>query len=299
MYKIIAIVAPTGTGKDEYIYYLAERLQIPILIVDSMKIYRLMNIGTSKPPNEYLIRYVHFGINIKNHWETFNAGEFFEYARSVFSKFNRIIAVAGTPMYLKVILHGIFEESIKTSAIRNRLYEEAAKVGLQSLFKKLQKLDPEYSNKISPNDKKRIIRALEVIESTGQKFSEFHIHFKRNPTYKILTLGISEDKERLRKHIEERTKEIIKNGIVDEVKMLRKIADFSVQAKEAIGYKDTINFLETHQSIEQLISSMNKRTIRYIKHQNTWFKKMVDVWFYKEEKATEKMLQAILKFLQE
>lgn len=297
MYKIVSIVAPTGSSKDEYVYQINEKLQLPILIVDSMKIYRLMDIGTSKPESQYLNKYVHFGINIRNHWETFNAGDFFEYASSIFQKFNYIIVVAGSPMYLKIILHGIFQENIDTRDARKRLEEEVGKEGLQSLYEKLETLDPEYAKRISRNDKKRIIRALEIIESSGQKFSEFHTHFKNEPTYKTLTIGISEDKERLKKLIEDRTKKMIQNGIIDEVINLKKIADFSPQAKEAIGYKDTINFLEKKQSIEELETSINKNTLRYVKHQNTWFKKMVNLWVEKNENARKEIYQRTLDFL--
>ncbi len=297
MYKVIAIVGPTGVDKDKYVYEINEKFQLPILIVDSMKVYRLMNVGTSKPPSDYLNKYIHFGINIKNHWETFNVGEFFEYVKTIFGKFNYIIAVAGSPMYLKVILHGIFQENIDTTNVRKKLEEEAKNKGLESLYAKLKEMDLEYAKKISCNDKKRIIRALEIIEATGEKFSKFHTHFKNKPMYRTLTIGIREDKKKLKKLIEDRTKKMIQNGIIDEVINLKKIADFSPQAKEAIGYKDTLSFLENKHSLEELETSINRNTLLYIKHQNTWFKKMVNIWIEKNDNKANEINQHILNFL--
>lgn len=299
MYKIICIAGATGTGKDEYLYSLNEKLNFPVLIVDSMKVYRLMDIGTSKPAPIQLNKYIHFGINIRNHWETFNVAMFSEYVKNIFSKFNYIIAVAGSPLYLKVILHGIFHQQVDTTNIREKLLIQAEKEGIEYLYNKLKILDPVYASKISSRDKKRIIRALEIIEATGKRFSDFHTHFKEKPIYRTLVIGISEEKENLKKYIEYRTKKIIGNGIIDEVKILKKIADFSPQAKEAIGYKDTIYFLEKEQSIEELEKSINKNTIRYIKHQLTWFKKMVDIWLPRDEKTHEEIKNHVFKFLEE
>ncbi len=286
MHNIIVIAGLTGSCKDEYVYSLNEKLKYPILIVDSMKIYRLMNIGTSKPDIFYLNRFNHFGIDIRNHWETFNVGEFFEYVNNIFCKFNHILVVAGSPMYLKIVLYGIFRENIDTKKIREKLLQQVNIKGISYFYQKLQKLDPDYAKKISPSDQKRIIRALEVIIATGKTFSQFHTHFKQKPMYKTLVIGILKNREIIKKNIIERTKHMIKKGLIDEVTYLMKIANFSLQSKEAIGYKNVIRFLASKgEKIEELEDSIIKDTLRYTKHQFSWFKKLVNVWIKDKEEV--------------
>jgi tRNA dimethylallyltransferase len=299
VYKVIAVVGPTGINKDEIVYSINERLNFPVLIVDSMKVYRLMNTGTSKPGEYFRAKFIHFGLDIRNHWEGFNAGEFYEYAKGILGKFNYIIAVAGTPMYLTCLLRGIFQQKVETAGIRERLEKEAEDNGLEVLYERLKKEDFEYACKISCKDKKRIIRALEVIEATGKPFSQYHIHFKKEFQYKTLVIGIEEEKEVLKKLIYERTKEIIKKGIIDEVKFLLRIAPFSLQSKEAIGYKDTLEFLKKGTTIEKLQESIVKNTLRYVKHQNSWFRKMVKVKIKKEVSSVAQAYEDIQKFLNE
>ncbi len=297
--KIIAVVGPTGVGKSEVALFLAENLKGEIINFDSIQFYKDLNIGTAKPGEEERKKVPHHLYDLLDLNEEFNAAKFVNIADSLIEKIlerEKIpILVGGTGLYLRALEYGLFPIEIPTE-IRNKIRMEAEK-NLETLYEELKKLDPEYAKKISPRDKVRITRALEVIYTSGKPFSEFH---KENPFFKkkrynLIKIGLNLPRKKLYEKINERVIKMISQGWIEEVKnLLNKGFSPNIKPFKAIGYKYILLHLESKISLEKAIELIQRDTRRYAKRQLTWFKKEPDIyWFSPEDK------EGILKFLKE
>lgn len=297
--KIIAVVGPTGVGKSEVALFLAENLKGEIINFDSIQFYKDLNIGTAKPGEEERKKVPHHLYDLLDLNDEFNAAKFVNIADSLIEKiFEREkipILVGGTGLYLRALEYGLFPIEIPTE-IRNKIRMEAEK-NLETLYEELKKLDPEYAKKISPRDKVRITRALEVIYTSGKPFSEFH---KENPFFKkkrynLIKIGLNLPRKKLYEKINERVIKMISQGWIEEVKnLLNKGFSPNIKPFKAIGYKYILLHLESKISLEKAIELIQRDTRHYAKRQLTWFKKEPDIyWFSPEDK------EGILKFLKE
>jgi len=299
--KILAIVGPTASGKSELAIFLAENLGGEIINFDSVQFYKKLNIGTAKPSPEEMKKVPHHLYDLLELEEEFNAGKFVEIADKVIeevsSRKKLPILVGGTGLYLRALEYGLFSVEVPEE-IRNSLRKEAEK-NLEKLYEKLKELDPEYAKKISPKDKVRITRALEVIYATSKPFSEFH---KENPfferkRYDILKIGLKLERKELYRKINQRVLKMIEAGWIKEVEELLK-QGYSPELKpfKAIGYRYIIAYLQKKLPLEKAIKLIQRDTRRYAKRQLTWFKKEKDVhWFSPEEK--EKILNFVKNWL--
>ena len=296
---IVAICGPTGVGKSDLAIYLAKELNGEIINFDSVQFYKDLNIGSAKPGEEERKLVRHHLFDILSPDEEFNAVKFVELADQVIEELweRKVlpIMVGGTGLYLRAFEYGIFEVKVK-DGLREEL-KKKAEYSLKELYEELKKLDPEYAKKISPNDRVRIVRALEVIYSTGKKFSDFH---KENPFFKkkrreIIKVGLILPREELYKRINQRVLRMIEKGWVEEVKaLLEKGYPPDSKAFKAIGYKNLVDYLLNKISLEKAIKLIQRDTRRYAKRQITWFKKEPDItWFFPEEK------EKVLKFVKE
>lgn len=297
--KIVAIVGPTGVGKSELGIFLGEKLNGEIINFDSIQFYKELNIGTAKPSEEEKKRVPHHLYDLLNLEEEFNAAKFVEIAdnliREIWERGKIPIFVGGTGLYLRALEYGLFPIEIPKE-IREKVRNLAQK-DLSSLYEELKKLDPEYAKKISPKDKVRITRALEVIYTTNKPFSEFH---KENPffekkRYDIIKIGLTLPRKELYQRINLRVIKMIEKGWIEEVdNLLKKGYSPYLKPFKAIGYKYIIQYLKKELPLEKAIKLIQRDTRHYAKRQLTWFKKETDIfWFHPEEK------EKILKFLQE
>lgn len=299
MKKVVAIVGPTGAGKSELAVFLGERINGEIINFDSLQFYKELNIGTAKPEEEERKKVPHHLYDLLSLDEEFNAAKFVEIADNLIQEIwerDRIpILVGGTGLYLRALEYGLFPIEIPKE-IREKV-RKAAEKNLSSLYETLKKFDPEYAQKISPKDKIRITRALEVIYASGKPFSEFH---KKNPffgekRYNIIKIGLNLPRKELYKKINLRVIKMIERGWVEEVKkLLEKGYSTELKPFKAIGYKYIIQYLQGELSLEKAIELIQRDTRRYAKRQLTWFRKEPDIyWFSPEER------ERILDFLKE
>lgn len=297
--KIIAIVGPTGVGKSELAVFLGEYLNGEIINFDSIQFYKELNIGTAKPGEEERKKVPHHLYDLLNLDEEFNAAKFIKITdnliKEIWERGKIPILVGGTGLYLRALEYGLFPIEIPQE-IKEKIRKLAEK-NLSSLYEELKKLDPEYAKKISPKDKVRITRALEVIYTSGKPFSEFH---KKNPffgkkRYNIIKIGLNLPRKELYEKINLRVMKMIERGWVEEVKkLLEKGYSFELKPFKAIGYKYIIQHLQGKIPLDKAIKLIQRDTRRYAKRQLTWFKKEPDIyWFRPEEK------EKILKFLKE
>jgi tRNA dimethylallyltransferase len=303
--SMIIILGVTASGKGRLAFELAKRLNAEIISIDSMKIYRRMNIGTAKPPIQARQEIPYHVIDVVEPSESFSVAKFLSLAdesiQQIKDKNKPIIAVGGTALYLKALLYGIFEGPGENEQIRNRLRKKADDNGLNILYKELTQIDPEAAQNISSSDAKRIIRALEVFELTGRPISSMQKQFDSKTTRHNWTIiGLQRDKEIESMRINARVKKMMDEGLLGEVEsLLAEDKPLSKQARCAIGYNELINHLNGQGSLEEAVEDIKKNTRRLAKGQRTWFKRFNNVnWLdVKENENFKETLARALKLL--
>lgn len=276
--KIIVICGPTGVGKTAVAIEIAKAFNGEIVSADSMQIYRYMDIGTAKPTPYEQASIPHHMIDIVDPDEPFDAAQFEKIAHEVISKLHERgitpFVVGGTGLYIKALIHGLFQARPADSKVRIRLKEEAIVHGTRFLHKRLSKCDPDAAEKIHPNDTYRIIRALEIYEVTGKTISKFHHDHKFKDTFfKVLKIGLHSDRKILYDRINRRVDTMIDEGLLDEVKGLLGMG-YSAELKsmQSIGYRHMVDFIQRRISWEEALRTLKRDTRRYAKRQLTWFK---------------------------
>jgi len=276
--KMIMILGVTASGKARLAFELAGHLGAEIISVDSMKVYRRMDVGTAKPPPEARQKVRYHMIDVVEPSESFSVGLFFEQATAVLEDIQArgkpVIAVGGTALYIKALLYGLFEGPGSDERIRAQLRARVDSEGSPVLHRKLREIDPQTADRVSPNDAKRIIRALEVHQLTGKPISSFQKQFDAaQPMHDWTIIGLRRDKAIESRRINARVKKMIEMGLLEEVRsLLAEERPLSQQARCAIGYAEIIGHLAGEVSLEDAIEQIKKNTRRLAKGQRTWFK---------------------------
>ncbi len=275
--KVLAIVGPTGSGKTKLSLIVAEKLNGEIISADSRQVYRYMDIGTAKPSLEDRKRIKHYFIDELNPDEEFNAGVFGERGREIiediFSRGKIPIVVGGSGLYIKSLIDGFFEGPGADWELREILYQKANELGKEVLYEELKKVDPISAEKIHPNNLKRVIRALEVYYITGKPISQLQQTIKPEIDFKTVQIGLKWDRKKLYKRIEQRVDEMIKAGLIDEVKKLRELGyDKNLNSLQTVGYKEVLDYLDGLISYDEMIRLIKRNSRRYAKRQLTWFR---------------------------
>jgi tRNA dimethylallyltransferase len=275
---MILILGVTASGKGRLAFDLAQSLGAEIISIDSMKVYRRMDIGTAKPPQEARRRVKYHLIDIVEPSDPFSVATFLEAAseaiKQIKGRNKTVIAVGGTALYIKALLYGLFEGPGTNQQIRAELKARAETEGLAALYGELTKVDPIATERISPNDSKRIIRALEVHRLTGKSISSLQKQWdKSDAKHDWTIIGLRREKTDANGRINKRVKKMISAGLVDEVKsLLAEEKTLSKQARCAIGYAEIIEYLNGQISLEEATELIKKSTRRLAKNQRTWFK---------------------------
>lgn len=302
----ILILGVTASGKARLAHDLARELGAEIISIDSMKVYRRMDIGTAKPPKQAQERVKYHLIDVVEPSEPFSVGRFLELADQTIASIEKadkpIIAVGGTALYIKALLYGLFDGPGSDEKIRTQLKQAAEELGLSKLHEQLRQVDPAAAERIHPNDAKRIIRALEVYKLTGKGISQFQQQFDAPSTTKNWTIiGLCREKAQESSRINQRVKRMIAEGLVDEVKALLEEAEpLSKQAACAIGYAEIIDHLKNDTPLEDAIESIKKNSRKLAKAQRTWFKTFKGVnWLQiAEDESSEEIFQRANALLQ-
>ncbi len=274
--KIICILGPSGAGKSYIGHEIAKEINGEIISCDSIQVYKYFDIGTDKVSLEKRkeIRY-HLIDILEPDSPRFSAGDFkkmFEkIAEEIIFRGKIPILVGGTGLYYKAIRVGMFEGPKADHKIREKLYRIAKLETPKILYEKLKTIDPEYASKISENDLKRIIRALEVYELTGRKFSDLHKNSLPSP-FKFISFVLLPEREKLYSRINQRVDEMIKKGLIDEVKCIVEKYGHEIYPLSSIGYKEILSFLKGEIELENAIYMIKKNTRNLAKRQITLFR---------------------------
>jgi tRNA dimethylallyltransferase len=269
------IVGPTAAGKSSIAVQIAEQLGAEIVNADSRQVYRGMDIGTAKPGAEEQRRVPHHLIDIRDPDQPIDVAEFAAMARAVIADIARrgrpVLVVGGSGLYLRAIYGGIFSAPPASVQIRTKLNTLASQHGVRHLFDKLVKVDPEASSRISPNDLKRIVRALEVYQQTGLPIS-YHqkLHSFGDRGFEVLILGVTKPRPELYATIERRFDMMIRNGLIDEVRWL--LAKGYQLPLSTIGYREIAAYIRGDSSLPEAIMRAKRASRRLAKRQLTWFR---------------------------
>jgi tRNA dimethylallyltransferase len=273
---LVILVGPTAVGKTEISIELAERLNGEIVSADSRTLYRGLNIGTAKPTQAQQRRVPHHLIDVANPDEIWSLAIFRQAAdkaiNDIVERGHLPLLVGGTGQYIRAVIQAWDLPQIKPNPrLRKMLEQWADESGSQELHKKLSKLDPVAASQIDHRNTRRTIRALEVIFSSGQRFSALRL--QADTPYKILMLGITRPRQELYQRIDDRIEKMFANGLVKETEaLLDQSYPSDLPNFSAIGYQETIALIQRKITQEQAIELMRRRTRIYVRRQANWFK---------------------------
>ncbi|MFO8006397.1 MAG: tRNA (adenosine(37)-N6)-dimethylallyltransferase MiaA, partial [Candidatus Brocadiia bacterium] len=269
-----ALVGPTASGKTDVAVELARRGPVEIVSVDSMQVYRGMDIGTAKPSEEQRAAVPHHMIDVLEPEERCNVARFRRMALAavadIRSRGRRPLLVGGSPMYLKGLIWGLMDAPGRDPELRRRLRKEYQQKGGEQMHRKLARLDPEAAERIHPNDVQRLVRALEVYELTGEPISQGQEQFAGTPELPCRMVGLRRAREELYRRIERRVDAMMERGLLEEVRSLR--GRLGPQASQAVGYKELARYLDGQVGLAEAVQQIKRNTRRYAKHQLTWFR---------------------------
>ncbi len=297
---VYVIGGPTASGKSKLAVELAKKVNGEIISTDSMQIYKEMNIGTAKVNKEEMQGVQHYLVDFVSPDERYSVSNFKKDAEraieEILAKGKTPIVVGGTGLYIDSLIYGIeFQDEEVDLEYREKLNKIADEEGLENLYKKAQKIDPEAMKKISVNDKKRIIRVLEIYHKTGKTKTEQEAQSRKNKVkYEYKVFAITMDREKLYERIEQRVDSMIEQGLIEEVKqILNKYHTFPT-AMQGLGYKEVVEYLEGSCTKEEMIEEIKKETRHYAKRQLTWFRKNKETIWLDGEKSTDENVSIIL-----
>lgn len=302
--KILIICGPTASGKSDLALKLGHELDAEIVNADSMQVYRGLDIGTAKPTPEQRAEIPHHLIDVVAPDEPFSAADFAGAAdaaiREITGRGKRVIVVGGTGLYIRALLKGLVDSPGGGGEIRAALQEEAARIGNLAMLEKLRMVDPELAAGLHPNNLVRIIRALEVQQSTGIPLSRYQKeHAFSEQRYQSLQIGISVERAELYQRIEQRVDQMLADGLLDEVRGLL-AAGFGRELKSmrSIGYKESVAWILGELSPQEALNLIKRDTRHYAKRQLTWFKADPNIlWFEYPEKFVS-ILQHVIEFFE-
>lgn len=299
--RLLVIVGPTAVGKTEMSIQLAKRLNGEVVSGDSMQIYRGLNIGTAKITADEMENIPHHMIDIIDPLESFSVTQYQREARTIITEINERgklpILVGGTGLYVHAITHDYQFTNIESDeAFREEMETFAEQYGNDALHKKLQYIDPKSYKSIHPNNRRRVIRALEVIKRTGKPFSNFQTKREKS-IYDAVFIGLTMDREVLYDRINTRIDKMIAKGLFNEARHLYDNNLKDSQAAQAIGYKELFLYFDGELSKEEAILLLKRNSRRYAKRQYTWFKNKMDITWFDMTRGKNKKKLEIMKYV--
>lgn len=282
--QMLALVGPTASGKTEAAVELADRLDAEIVMVDSMALYRGMDVGTAKPTAEERARVRHHLLDVADPDEPFSVARFQSLATSAIADLRARgrapLLVGGSGLYYRAVADDLSIPGTEPTT-RRLLEAELVSLGPERMHRRLAALDPGAAGKIEPENARRTIRALEVIAITGRAFSSFAGDWERYPDDRVLAAGIEMDPGALRRRIEDRAAHMVAGGLIEESRALlaRGFGGF-VTASQAIGYLEAMQHLRGLMSLEEVVAAIVRRTKNLARRQLAWFRRDPRIrWF--------------------
>ena len=291
---LICVVGPTAVGKTAQSIILAKKLESEIVSADSRQFYRELEIGTAKPSAEELSVVKHHLINSLSIYDHYDVRKFendaLKILKDIFSTSQTAVMVGGSGLFVDAVCYGLDDLPQVPSELRDELTRELNTNGLQSLVNELLESDPEYCSHADLKNPQRVIRALEVVRSTGKPFSSFRTGKKVDRPFHVIMVGLEMEREKLYERIDLRMDQMIENGLFEEAEKF--YTERNLNALQTVGYKEIFGYLAGEYDKEEAIRLLKRNSRRYAKRQMTWFKKNEQVkWF----EATDS--EGVLKYV--
>ena len=301
--KVIVICGPTASGKTALSIELAKQINGEIVSADSMQIYKDMDIGTAKPTQEEKQGIKHYLIDFVSPDERYSVADYKQDAkkaiREILKKGKVPIIVGGTGLYVDSLIYEIEYPNIEfDEKYREKLEKEVEENGLEELYEKAKEIDNEAIQKISKNDKKRILRILEIYHATGKNKTEQEKESRKKEIefdYKVYALNW--DREKLYERINKRVDIMLEQGLIEEVKNVYEEYNKFPTAMQGLGYKEVVEYLENKTTKEEMIEKIKQETRRYAKRQMTWFRKNKQTIWLNAEDEIQNNIKIILEGL--
>ena len=301
--KIVIVLGPTAVGKTELALAVAQRVNAEIVNADSQQVYRYLDIGTGKPSKPERERVRHHLIDVVNPDEDFNAARYRQLAAASIDEIHKrgakVLVSGGTGLYLKALTGGLFSGPSQDTELRANLEREIAQIGIAALYDRLIAIDPGANTKIHPNDRQRIIRGLEVYQSTGRPLSEWqNEHRFQEEAFQVLKIGLARARAELYDLINRRSESMIRAGLLDEVRgLMERGYELDLKPLRSVGYRQMGEVIEGIKGLPEAIAEMKQETRRLAKRQLTWFRSDPEIrWFHpeKQEREIGELVQAFL-----
>jgi tRNA dimethylallyltransferase len=276
--KIVVIAGPTASGKTEVAIALAQRFRGEVVSADSVQVYRWLDVGSAKPTPHQRSLVPHHMIDIVDPDEEFSAGDYVRDARravaAILRRGNLPLVVGGTGLYIRFLLGGAVEAPPRDEGVRQSLLAQEMALGSDWLHQKLMDLDPAAAHAIGPNNRQRILRALEVCLSTRTRFSELQqSHGFRDRPYRVAFLCIAPPRPILYERIDRRAQNMVREGLCDEVRMLLERGyGRELKSMQTLGYRHAAMILAGETDLDEAVRLLKRDTRRYAKRQLTWFR---------------------------
>lgn len=274
------LTGATASGKSKTSLFLAEKLNAEIISLDSMAIYRGMDIGTAKPPAEDQLRVKHHLIDILDPKDQFSVSQYRAAAIEAIDQIRQagkeVLFVGGTALYLKALLRGMFDGPPADWEFRKQIEADIAEDGGEYLYQRLEMVDPVSASNLHPNDQRRIIRALEVYKTTGKPISHWQMEFDEGrQADQCRVFSIRHERSVLHERIEGRVASMFEAGLVDEVRgLVAQWGELGHTASQAVGFREVIDFINGDKTEKEMVERVKIRTRRFARHQETWFRGM-------------------------
>ena len=299
--KVIVICGPTASGKTALSIELAKKIDGEIVSCDSMQIYKEMDIGTAKPTKEEMQGIKHYMIDIISPEERYSVADYKEQAkqaiREILNNGKVPIVVGGTGLYVDSLIYEINYPKIEfDEKYREKLEKEVEEKGLSTLYEKAKEIDKDAIKKISQNDKKRILRILEIYHATGKNKTEQEKESRKTQVefdYKVFALNM--ERSKLYERINKRVDIMIENGLIGEVENIYKKYNKFPTAMQGLGYKEVVQYLEKRLTKEEMIEKIKQETRKFAKRQLTWFRKNKGTIWINAEDTIQNNIKIILE----
>ncbi len=299
--RVLVLTGPTGVGKTDVAVILARRYGVEIISADSRQVYRHLDIGTAKPSVELRQEIKFHLIDCVEPNKLYSAADFARDALKIMHRLNaegrNFIIVGGSGFYLRALFQPFFEAPSHNPNLRTRL----SAIPVRELYRTLMEVDPERAKQLHPNDRQRIIRALEIYELTGKRFSELTAERKNKTEFVPVYVVLNMERKRLYTLIDKRFDQMMANGLLDEVRRLKVLGlSQGSYITNAYGYAELLRYLDGELSLEEAISTAKRKTKEYARRQLTWFRGLKDAqWleFTNAAEVAEKLAPLLLDLL--
>ncbi len=268
------VVGPTAVGKTDFCVQLAQKLDCEIFSADSRQFYKEMTIGTAKPSQTEMGGIKHHFIDSHSINDDFSAGDFERQADNLLTEYfkNNHVAIltGGSGLFVKALLYGLDDMPAVAPEIREKYMKRLENEGIEILQKELKETDPETFENIDIQNSQRVVRALEVCEGTGSKFSSFKAIKEKQLDYEVIKIGLERPREELYSRINQRVDQMLESGLLSEVETLKNFENHN--ALQTVGYKEVFGFFKNEYDFQTMVELLKRNTRRYAKRQLTWFK---------------------------